>query len=64
MAKMRKRDEPELKTGAWARFERAIDVVMKSPPQHWTKKSKPHKKKSRKYFLPRRPPLWDLLIAN
>jgi hypothetical protein len=35
----------ELHPDAWARFERAIDVVAKSPPQHRTK-AKP-KKKSR-----------------
>jgi hypothetical protein len=25
---------------AWTRFERAVDVVAKSPPQHRTKKTK------------------------
>lgn len=27
----------ELHTDAWAHFERAVDVVAKSPPQHRTK---------------------------
>ena len=27
----------ELKLDAWERFERAVDVVAKSPPQHRTK---------------------------
>jgi hypothetical protein len=32
---------------AWERFERAVDVVAKSPPQHKTnKKKKPRKSKS------------------
>jgi hypothetical protein len=29
--------DPELLPDAWSRFERAIDVVAKSPPQHRTK---------------------------
>jgi hypothetical protein len=34
-----KRDkaEIELEPDAWSRFERAVDVVAKSPPQHRTK---------------------------
>jgi hypothetical protein len=40
---------PNKETGvhpdAWARFERAIDVVAKSPPQHRTK-AKPKVRKS------------------
>jgi hypothetical protein len=26
--------DPDLHSDAWSRFERAIDVVAKSPPQH------------------------------
>jgi len=35
----------EFKPDAWARFERAVDVVAKSPPQHRTKKKKRKTKK-------------------
>jgi hypothetical protein len=42
----------EFEPDAWERFERAIDVVAKSPPQHRTKivapKSKEPAKKHRK----------------
>ncbi len=34
----------ELEPDAWERFERAVDVVAKSPPQHRTK-SKPAARK-------------------
>jgi hypothetical protein len=34
------RKEVELHADAWQRFERAVDVVAKSPPQHRTKKVK------------------------
>ena len=37
--------EIELEPDAWARFERAVDVVAKSPPQHRTK-AKPKGRKS------------------
>jgi hypothetical protein len=30
--------EIEIEPDAWTRFERAVDVVAKSPPQHRTKK--------------------------
>jgi hypothetical protein len=41
--------ETELHPEAWSRFERAVDVVAKSPPQHKTKGEKsPGKKKNRK----------------
>jgi hypothetical protein len=36
--------EPELHPDAWARFERAVDVVAKSPPQHRTKPKPPQPK--------------------
>jgi len=35
----------EFQPDAWRRFERAVDVVAKSPPQHRIKKSKRAKKK-------------------
>jgi hypothetical protein len=37
MPKTDPKKEPELHPDAWARFERAVDVVAKSPPQHRTK---------------------------
>jgi hypothetical protein len=30
-------EEIELRADSWQRFERAVDVVAKSPPQHRTK---------------------------
>jgi hypothetical protein len=33
--------DPELWPDAWARFERAMDAVMKAPPMHRTKAAKP-----------------------
>jgi hypothetical protein len=33
----------ELEPDAWSRFERAVDVVAKSPPQHRKKKEKRRK---------------------
>jgi hypothetical protein len=49
MKKIKSR-EPELHPDAWERFERAVSVVAKSPPQHRTKeKAKPsQKRKARK----------------
>jgi hypothetical protein len=38
----------ELHPDGWARFERAVDVVAKSPPQHRTKPKKPRKSKEKK----------------
>jgi hypothetical protein len=35
----------EFEPDAWARFERAVKVVAKSPPQHRTKKTKAKRKK-------------------
>jgi hypothetical protein len=40
--------EIELRPDAWKRFERAVDVVAKSPPQHRTK-AKPKARASAKY---------------
>jgi hypothetical protein len=34
----------ELRPDAWERFERAVDVVAKSPPQHRVKKKQARKK--------------------
>jgi hypothetical protein len=46
MAKsLHKKQNVELQPDAWQRFERAIDMVAKSPPQHRTK-SKRKKKAS------------------
>jgi hypothetical protein len=48
MAKEPKQPEIELEPDAWQRFERAIDVVVKSPPQHKAKpKPKPRKKRAK-----------------
>jgi hypothetical protein len=43
-------DSIELEPDAWERFERAVDVVAKSPPQHREKpkKTKPAKKPAKK----------------
>jgi len=50
MAKKLKHTEVELYPDAWARFERAAEVVAKSPPQHRPAKKKkaPKKAKARK----------------
>jgi hypothetical protein len=46
--------ELELHPDAWQRFERAIDVVAKSPPQHRIKKkSKGRRNKSKKSVAPK-----------
>jgi len=40
--------ETELAPDAWKRFERAVDVVAKSPPQHRAKgHPQPNEKKSK-----------------
>jgi hypothetical protein len=45
MIKSNPKGEIELHPDAWARFERAANVVAKSPPQHRkTKKSKAKKR--------------------
>jgi hypothetical protein len=36
----------ELHNDAWERFERAVDVVAKSPPQHRVKKKEPSKRRA------------------
>ena len=40
MAKSNPDKDPELYPDAWARFERAADVVAKAPPQHRVAKKK------------------------
>jgi hypothetical protein len=40
----RKMTKIELLPDAWARFERAVDVVAKSPPQHRKAKKRRQKK--------------------
>jgi hypothetical protein len=46
--------ESELHPNAWARFERAVDVVAKSPPQHRanTQKNRAPRKPKRKTAKP------------
>jgi hypothetical protein len=43
-----KQPKIELEPDAWQRFERAVDVVMKSPPQHRVKVKKSKRKSARK----------------
>jgi hypothetical protein len=43
MAASKPSKKPELHEDAWERFERAVDVVAKSPPQH---RVKPKKKRA------------------
>ena len=47
MAKQVPEKEIELKPDAWARFERAVGVVAKSPPQHRVAKKSRLKAKKR-----------------
>lgn len=49
MTQIKKKDI-EVEPDAWQRFERAVDVVAKSPPQHRVKSKdpKPKKKRSKK----------------
>jgi hypothetical protein len=47
MAKKPKPAEVELHPDAWQRFERAAEVVAKTPPQHRVAKPKTKKAKSR-----------------
>lgn len=48
MAKTRKNQDVEMEPDAWQRFERAVKVVAKSPPQHRTKKKLNPRKRKRK----------------
>jgi hypothetical protein len=58
---MSKQPEKEIYPDAWSRFERAVDVVAKSPPQHRAKvkkspkKKKEDKKKRKQVGLDQRP---------
>jgi hypothetical protein len=47
MAKPDPKKELELHPDGWARFERAVDVVAKSPPQHRAKAAKRRKRKNK-----------------
>jgi hypothetical protein len=47
MAKSDQKKKVEFEPDAWKRFERAIDVVAKSPPQHRVTKSKLRKRKKK-----------------
>jgi hypothetical protein len=48
MAKLAsKAEEIELHPDGWQRFERAMSVVVKAPPQHRAAKAKTKKRKSR-----------------
>jgi hypothetical protein len=46
MAKPNKTEE--LHPDAWQRFERAVDTVAKSPPQHRTNKAKGRQRKKKR----------------
>jgi hypothetical protein len=48
MTGSKKTSEIELHPDAWARFERAADVVAKSPPQHRVAKKGTKKKRAKK----------------
>jgi hypothetical protein len=37
-------EQIEMQPDAWSRFERAVDVVAKSPPQHRAAPKRPRKK--------------------
>jgi hypothetical protein len=38
--------EVEISPDAWSRFEHAVDVVAKSPPQHRTKSKEPQSRET------------------
>jgi hypothetical protein len=44
----KKKSKVELEPDAWERFERAIDVVAKSPPQHRAKRGRRKIKKKKR----------------
>jgi hypothetical protein len=48
MAKSKQELRVELQPDAWQRFERAVDVVAKSPPQHRAAKKPKRSAKKRK----------------
>jgi hypothetical protein len=54
MAKSDPKKKIELEPDAWARFERAIDVVAKSPPQHRKAKPSAGKRRSPKKKAPQK----------
>jgi hypothetical protein len=47
MTKRLQAEKVELEPDAWQRFERAADVVVKSPPQHRVAKKKAETQKNR-----------------
>jgi hypothetical protein len=47
MPKSNSKKKVEFEPDAWTRFERAVDVVAKSPPQHRKKKQKSSKRKKK-----------------
>jgi hypothetical protein len=47
MSPKQQKPDIELAPDAWARFERAVDVVAKSPPQHRVKAKKSLKRKKK-----------------
>jgi hypothetical protein len=52
--KLSKNSDTETYPDAWQRFERAVDIVAKSPPQHKTKAGKgkqPSRKKGKRKKL-------------
>jgi hypothetical protein len=53
MATPKKTQEIELLPDAWARFERAAEVVAKSPPQHRVVKKKKKSAKKKPVDRPR-----------
>jgi hypothetical protein len=46
MVKKSTQKEIEIEPDAWQRFERAVDVVAKSPPRHRTKSKSSKRKKT------------------
>jgi len=53
MAKLQKKParDLEFEPDAWSCFERAVDVVAKSPPQHRTKAKRPFRNSAKPTFL-------------
>lgn len=45
MSRKPRSDDEVVRSDAWDRFEKAVDVVLKSPPRHREKKSKQPAKK-------------------
>jgi hypothetical protein len=45
---MKKKQETKMIPDAWQRFERAVDIVAKSPPQHRISKQAKKKKRAKR----------------